>query len=143
MSFCALSVARYTRVVVPFKSIPANNPKKRPDKCAVCAIMSPEPISAKSMSANKITVSHISSGIKKKRYTFIRGISTARVANTPLNAPLAPTTGLTAVKLQPRPATIPDKKKMSRNFELPIFRSSTGPKKTKKSILKKKCSKLP
>lgn len=105
--------------------------------------MSPEPIIKKSIIANKITVTHISSGIKKNKYTFIRGISTARVANIPLNAPLAPTAGLTEVKLQPTPATIPDRKKMSKNFELPIFLSSTGPKKTKKSILKKKCSKLP
>ena len=61
----------------------------------------------------------------------------------PIKAPLAPTAGVTAVKLQPSPATIPERKKMSKNFELPIFRSSTGPKKTKKSIFKNKCSKLP
>ena len=90
-----------------------------------------------------MTVIHISSGKKKKRYIFILGMSTARVPNTPINAPLAPTAGLTAVKLQPSPATIPEMKKMSINLELPILRSSTGAKKTKKSILKKKCSKFP
>jgi len=127
-----------------FNHIPASNLKKSPDKCAVCAIISDEPIIKKSYRAKRISTIHISIGIGRGNiYTFIFGIRTARVANIPINAPLAPTAGVTEVKLQPIPAKIPARKKMSRNFELPIFLSNAGAKKKNTSILIKKCPKLP
>lgn len=77
-----------------FKYMPANNPKNSPDKCAVCAIPSGEPIiigKTSKKTAKRITTIHISSGIGiGKIYTFIFGISTASVANIPYIAPLAP-----------------------------------------------------
>ena len=129
---------------LPFNHAPASNPKNSPDKCAVCAIISPDPIMRKSKRAKRITTIHISIGRGSgKMYTFIFGINTASVAIMPLIAPLAPTAGILEVKHQPIPAKIPARKKITRNFALPIFRSSTGAKKKNTNMLTKKCMKLP
>jgi len=125
------------------KLIPASNPKSSPDKCAVCAIPSGEPaITGKTSKkrAKKITTIHISIGTGRgNTYTFIFGISTARVPRIPHTAPLAPSVGLAEVKLQPIPAKMPARKKMSRNFELPIFLSNAGAKKKNTNMLIRKC----
>ncbi|HEY9207337.1 MAG TPA: hypothetical protein VIO58_15610 [Candidatus Methanoperedens sp.] len=127
---------------------PIINPATTPLKCALRAIGSADPISKRSNNAKNIKASVILIG-KTIKYIRICGARTARQANIPNKAPLAPTTeaiGLLKTNNMkndhneyPIEAIIPERKNTARNLFPPILRSSSGPMKNKNIILNRRC----